>query len=87
MNAFAQKTGGDSMTRSVYRFVEHTIRHAPEGGAIFELFCATCPETSGPQVQQDTAQDWALKHTARNATHDLFRREVTDYARVTREGS
>ncbi|MGW3421301.1 DUF7848 domain-containing protein [Streptomyces phaeochromogenes] len=74
------------MTRAVYRFTDHTIRHVPEGGLIFELSCTTCPEKSGPQVEQNTAQDWALRHTGLNPSHDLFSRVVSDHARVTREG-
>ncbi|MCX5605883.1 hypothetical protein OOK29_48060 [Streptomyces phaeochromogenes] len=73
------------MTRAVYRFVDHTINHAPEGGYTFEIFCTAheCGEESGPQGEQTAAQDWALKH-AGATSHDLFRRVVTDHARVTR---
>ncbi|WP_329276241.1 DUF7848 domain-containing protein [Streptomyces sp. NBC_01451] len=73
------------MTRAVYRFVDHTINHAPEGGYTFEIFCVTheCGEESGPQGEQNDAQDWALRHTGRTG-HNLFRRVVTDHARVTR---
>ncbi|MEU2434018.1 hypothetical protein ABZ611_31805 [Streptomyces sp. NPDC007861] len=69
----------------MYRFVDHTIRHAPEGGYTFEVFCVAheCGEDSGPQGEQNDAQDWALRHTAQKG-HDLFRRVVTDHARVTR---
>ncbi|MGI5443333.1 hypothetical protein ACQEV4_40165 [Streptomyces shenzhenensis] len=72
--------------RSVYRFVDHTIRHVPDGGVTYEAFCVSvgCGEDSGPQGEQDAAQDWALKHTGATG-HDLFRRVVTDHARVTRE--
>lgn len=71
--------------RAVYRFVDHTIRHVPEGGYVFEIFCAEagCEETSGPQGEQEDAQLWALRHTGRTG-HDLFRRVYTDHARVTR---
>jgi hypothetical protein len=74
------------MTRSVLRYVPHTIRHVAEGGLIFELFCAApdCGETSGPLDTPEPAQDWALRHTGRNPAHDLFRRVATDHARVTR---
>ncbi|MEW2115587.1 hypothetical protein AB0945_10400 [Streptomyces sp. NPDC005474] len=74
------------MSRSVMRFVPHTIRHEPEGGVTFEAFCTTsrCDETSGPQEGQDTVQEWCLRHTGRTG-HDLFRRVVTDHARVTRD--
>jgi hypothetical protein len=66
------------------RYVDHTIRHAPEGGVTYEAFCASgCDETSGPQDDQETAQDWCLRHTGRTG-HALFRRVVTDHARVTR---
>lgn len=75
------------MTRAVYRFVDHTIRHVPDGGYTFEIFCAGagsgCEAESGPQGEQNDAQDWALRHTAKTG-HDLFRRVVTDHARVTR---
>lgn len=71
--------------RTVMRFVEHTIRHVPDGGVTYEAFCvaAECGEDSGPHDQQEAAQDWALKHTGRTG-HDLFRRVFTDHARVTR---
>ncbi|WP_455570062.1 DUF7848 domain-containing protein [Streptomyces tauricus] len=85
MPALRACQAGCAMTRATYRFIEHTIRHAPEGGVVFELCCVTCPETSGGQAVQVTAQDWALKHTAAHPEHDLFRREVTDFARVTRD--
>ncbi|WP_101258448.1 hypothetical protein [Streptomyces barkulensis] len=72
--------------RAVYRFVAHTIRHVPEGGVTYEVFCVAhdCGENSGPQGEQDAAQDWALRHTGRTG-HELFRRVFTDHARVTRE--
>ncbi|MFD5650975.1 hypothetical protein [Streptomyces sp. NPDC127039] len=71
--------------RTVFRFVDHTIRHVPESGVTFEIFCAAteCDEDSGPQDEQETAQDWALRHTGATG-HDLFRRVATDHARVTR---
>lgn len=74
------------MTRAVLRYIEHTIRHVEEGGWIFGAFCTApdCGEDSGPQDAQETAQDWALAHTGRTG-HDLFRRVVTDHARVTRD--
>ncbi|MEU6223039.1 hypothetical protein [Streptomyces sp. NPDC047042] len=74
------------MSRSVMRFVPHTIRHEPEAAVTFEAFCTApgCDETSGSQEAQDTAQDWCLRHTGRTG-HDLFRRVVTDHARVTRD--
>ncbi len=74
------------MTRAVLRYVEHTIRHVPEGGVTYEVFCTAheCDQDSGPQAEQETAQDWALRHTGRTG-HDLFRRVFTDHARVTRE--
>jgi hypothetical protein len=67
------------------RYVEHTIRHLPDGGVTAELFCVAydCREASGPQGDPDDAQDWALRHTGRTG-HDVFRREYTDHARVTR---
>ncbi|MGW1185749.1 DUF7848 domain-containing protein [Streptomyces sp. NBC_01423] len=73
--------------RAVMRYAPHTIRHAPEGGMTFEVFCVThqCGAESGPQGQQETAQDWALKHTGRTG-HNLFRRVFTDHARVTPAG-
>ncbi|WP_443735654.1 DUF7848 domain-containing protein [Streptomyces hygroscopicus] len=72
-------------TRAVYRFVNHTIRHEPDGGVTFETFCVTpgCDENSGPQDDRQAAQEWCLRHTGRMG-HDLFRRVVTDHARVTR---
>ncbi|MGW7560636.1 DUF7848 domain-containing protein [Streptomyces sp. NPDC054757] len=74
-------------TRTVYRFVSHTIRNAPEGGVVHEAFCtaADCGADSGPQHDQEAAQDWALRHAGRTG-HDLFRRVVTDHGRVTRAG-
>lgn len=74
------------MTRSVIRFVDHTIRHAPEGGVTYEAFCnaSDCDENSGAQGDQEAAQDWCLRHTG-SSGHDMFRRVVTDHARVTRQ--
>ncbi|MEU9450639.1 hypothetical protein [Streptomyces sp. NPDC048277] len=74
------------MSRVVLRYVPHTIRHAPDGGVTFEAFCVRsgCDETSGLQEEQETAQNWCLRHTGRTG-HDLFRRVATDYARVTRD--
>lgn len=73
------------MSRTVMRFVEHVIRHAPEGGVTYEAFCTApgCAAESGPQEEQEAAQDWCLRHTGR-AGHSVFRRVVTDHARVTR---
>ncbi len=67
--------------------MSHAIRHAPEGGMTFEVFCTAygCGAESGRQDQQEAAQDWALRHTGRTG-HDLFRRVVTDHARVTSAG-
>jgi hypothetical protein len=75
------------MSRAILRFVRHTIRQENARGAIFQVFCTAqgCAEDSGPQDKQEDAQDWALEHTGRNAAHDLFRRVVTDHARVTRD--
>ncbi len=75
------------MSRAVLRFVPHTIRHVPEGGVTFEAFCTApgCGDDSGPQDDQEAAQDWCLRHTGQNPDHDLFRRVVTDHARVTRD--
>ncbi|MEW2128938.1 hypothetical protein [Streptomyces sp. NPDC005435] len=74
------------MTRAVYRFVEHSIRHEPAGGVVAQLFCMTfgCEESSGPQANAEDAQDWALRHTGLNPGHGLYRREFSDHARVTR---
>ncbi|MFZ4265997.1 hypothetical protein [Streptomyces arboris] len=71
--------------RSIVRFVDHTIRRAPEGGVTFEAFCVAheCGEESGPQEAQEAAQDWCLRHTGKTG-HDLFRRVFTDHARVSR---
>ncbi|WP_455569135.1 DUF7848 domain-containing protein [Streptomyces globosus] len=52
---------------------------------LYEAFCVTagCDAESGPHDEQEAAQDWALRHTGRTG-HDLFRRIVTDHAKVTR---
>jgi hypothetical protein len=73
------------MSRSTYRFVAHTIRREPLGGVAFEAFCmaVACGDGSGPHDDQQAAQDWCLGHTGRTE-HDLFRRVVTDHARVER---
>ncbi|MFK8849944.1 hypothetical protein [Streptomyces sp. Ac-502] len=72
-------------SRAVYRYVPHTIRHVPEGGVSYEAFCtaAGCDAESGLQEDQDAAQQWALCHSGLTG-HDLFRRVVSDHARVTR---
>ncbi|MFJ3976723.1 hypothetical protein [Streptomyces sp. NPDC090021] len=73
------------MTRAVLRHVPHAIRHAPEGGVIYEAFCVAhgCGAESGACDEQVAAQDWALRHAGRTG-HGLFRRVLTDHARVTR---
>ncbi|MEW2573581.1 hypothetical protein [Streptomyces sp. NPDC047070] len=86
MTVVAPDRGGNPMTRAAYRFIPHSIRHQPMGGVIYDLACMACPETSGPQVDQDTAQLWALRHTGRHPEHNLYRRTITDIAQVTREG-
>jgi hypothetical protein len=68
--------------RTVYRHVTHTIRHVPEGGGItYKTFCTApdCGAESGANDEQESAQDWALRHTGRTG-HDLFRRVFTDHA-------
>ncbi len=62
----------------------HTIRHAPEGGVVYEAFCRAfgCDAESGPLDAQDAARDWALRHAGQTG-HALFRRVFTDHARVT----
>ncbi|MEU4097769.1 hypothetical protein [Streptomyces sp. NPDC026673] len=72
-------------TRAAWRYVAHTISHVPDGGVVYEVFCAEpgCGQDSGAQDEQESAQDWALRHTGRSG-HTLFRRVVTDHARVTR---
>ncbi|MFB7180899.1 hypothetical protein ACFCYI_24760 [Streptomyces sp. NPDC056257] len=71
------------MIRSVYRFEDLSIEHVPEGGVIWETFCAAyqCGQGSGAQDDQDAAQGWALRHSGA-AGHNLFRRVVTDHADV-----
>ncbi|GGV82920.1 hypothetical protein GCM10015535_24950 [Streptomyces gelaticus] len=49
------------------------------------LRCAGLLGGFRPAGHQETAQEWALAHTGRNPTHDLFRRVVTDHAPVTRD--
>ncbi|WP_435602813.1 hypothetical protein [Streptomyces sp. bgisy130] len=73
-------------TRAVYRYVPHTIQRARDGGVTAEVFCMAyeCEASSGPQEDPESAQDWALRHTGLNPGHDLYRREITDLARVTR---
>lgn len=75
------------MSRAILRFMRHSIRHEAARGVAFEAFCVVsgCKETSGPHGAQEGAQDWCLQHTGRNPGHDLFRRVVTDHARVTRD--
>lgn len=72
-------------TRAVYRHVPHTIRHVPGGSVAYDVFYVTadCDAESGPHDEQEAAQDWALRHAGRTS-HDLFRRVVTDHAKVTR---
>lgn len=73
------------MSRTVMRYVAHTISHVSDGGVTAQVFCMAsgCGEDSGRKDDTDDAQDWALRHTGRTG-HDLFRREFTDQARVTR---
>ncbi|MGW7712704.1 DUF7848 domain-containing protein [Streptomyces chartreusis] len=71
-------------TRTVLRFVPHTIRHAPDLESSRQAFCTACPAASTPS-DEDTVQLWCLGHTGRNPTHDTYRRVFTDHARVTRD--
>ncbi|GGY27468.1 DUF7848 domain-containing protein [Streptomyces omiyaensis] len=74
------------MSRAVYRYVEHSIRHESSGGVTYELFCTApdCEEESARQEGQEASQDWALRHAGLNPGHDLFRRVFTAHARVSR---
>ncbi|WP_455711173.1 DUF7848 domain-containing protein [Streptomyces iakyrus] len=87
MSRNALHVAGALGTTRVLRFVPHTIRQAPEGGITAQHFCVAygCTATSGPLDDPGKAQDWALRHTGQTG-HDLFRREFTDHARVTRDG-
>lgn len=73
------------MTRTVMRFVDHAITHMPYGGITAHLFCMAteCGQGSGPRAVPEDAQGWDLRHTGRTG-HELFRREYTGHARVTR---
>jgi hypothetical protein len=75
------------MSRTVMRYVAHTIRPVSDAGVIARTFCMSsgCGQDSGPRDDPGDAQDWALRHTGRTG-HDLFRRTFTDHARVTRIG-
>lgn len=70
--------------RTIMRRLNNTIRHVPESGMTFEIFCVAyqCGEESGGLDDGDAALDWALNHKGRTG-HDLFRRVATDHARVT----
>lgn len=72
--------------RARFRYVPHTIAHAPESGVRAQLFCTFigCEESSGPQDRPEAAQEWALRHTGLHPGHGFYRREYTDHARVTR---
>lgn len=74
------------MTRSVFRYVNYTIRHVSDGGVTFEAFCTSpnCGKDSGPHDDQAAAQDWCLRHTGTTG-HEVFLRVVTDHAHVTRD--
>ena len=74
------------MSRAVLRFARHTIRHEAACRVTFQGSFAEsdCGENTGPQDDQETVQGWFLRHTGRTG-HGLFRRVVTDHARVTRE--
>ncbi|WP_444545201.1 DUF7848 domain-containing protein [Streptomyces brasiliensis] len=67
------------MSRAILRYMRHTIRHEPDSEVLYEAFCAAsgCEESSDPQLAQEAAQDWCLRHTGRTG-HDLFRRAVID---------
>ncbi|WP_073762585.1 DUF7848 domain-containing protein [Streptomyces sp. CB02923] len=75
------------MSRTVMRYVAHTIRPVPDLRVEARAFCLAsgCSQESGLRDDPDEAQDWALRHTGRTG-HDLFRRTFSDHARVTRAG-
>ncbi|MEU9002957.1 hypothetical protein [Streptomyces sp. NPDC048551] len=59
------------------------LSHVPEGGVVYEVFCRAycCPADSGPQDEEEAAEEWALRH-ARRSGHEVFRRVRSDHARV-----
>ncbi|MEU2111483.1 hypothetical protein [Streptomyces sp. NPDC019507] len=69
--------------RSVMRFVDYTISHVPEGGVIWAIACGPggCDWSTEGDSDEETSKA-AMKHTAETG-HSLFRRTVSDHARVT----
>jgi hypothetical protein len=70
-------------TKSLYRFVNHSI--GPEPAAekdMEEMACTSCDETSGC-LPYEQCQEWALKHAGRTA-HFGYRQTTTNYHRVVR---
>ncbi|KLJ04296.1 hypothetical protein WQ59_05055 [Streptomyces sp. KE1] len=73
--------------RAVFRFVRHTMRRVEGVAPVCEVFCAEpgCGEKSGAGEVAQGAEERALRHAGRSG-HGEYRRVVTDWARVTREG-
>jgi hypothetical protein len=69
--------------RTVWRFVTYAISHVAEAGVTWEIHCATygCDE-SHVADRDDECAEWAMRHAAAKAGHDLFRRTCSDHARV-----
>ncbi|WP_371671192.1 hypothetical protein OG985_28375 [Streptomyces sp. NBC_00289] len=68
--------------RSVFRFVDYTINHVPEGGVIWEAHCGPggCDWSAQSDSDEETSKA-AIRHTAETG-HNLFRRTVSDHASV-----
>ncbi|WP_435897542.1 DUF7848 domain-containing protein [Streptomyces achromogenes] len=64
----------------------HHELHRPrlEGPQAARKKPSECAETSDPEDNRNAVRDWRLRHTGRTG-HGLFRRVVTDHARVTRD--
>ncbi len=64
------------MTRTVIKFCRWTIAPDTEPDAeptVYSLQCAVCYQHSGGLDTPEEAQDWALRHSGRNASHHTYR--------------
>lgn len=69
-----------SPVRAIVRHVHWTIAPDQEPDAepvTYALQCVACSEKSERSEDWEEPQDWALKHSGRNSSHQTYREHVT----------
>ncbi|MET9206663.1 hypothetical protein ACIQIG_17910 [Streptomyces bacillaris] len=73
------------MTRSLVRHVQHTIVQHPDTDVTYEAECLSCKWSATPSTDAAQVDVECLSHAGRS-NHRGFRRVVTGFAFVVREG-